>query len=152
MTSGQCIQRSSLSAGTYLTLPCAYRCEPELPYLQYPALLIFEDHYLRQIDHCYGHHTCSLLALLIFVDHWLPIIFAKLVPSHSHPSQESDPRWYWVRYVSPLKFVQCDDAGWWPSLAGLVPAHRVAMEPTCCALYFCALLPTFDCTNSQVHQ
>ena len=40
-----------------------------------------------------------------------------------------------VMYVSHLKFLQCVGAGWYP-LAGLVPAHRVAMEPLCYALYF----------------
>ena len=32
-----------------------------------------------------------------------------------------------VRLVFPLKFLQCGGVGWWP-LAGLVPAHRVAMK------------------------
>mgnify|MGYP007058662600 CR=1 FL=1 len=37
-----------------------------------------------------------------------------------------------IRLVFPLKFLQCDGVGWWP-LAGLVPAHRVAMKtsPLC---------------------
>ena len=37
-------------------------------------------------------------------------------------------------------------AGWW-LLAELVSAHRVAMEPPCCALYFCKAL-----TKLQWHQ
>ena len=35
-----------------------------------------------------------------------------------------------------MKVLQCDSAGWW-LLAGLVPTHRVGVEPPCCALYFC---------------
>ena len=33
-----------------------------------------------------------------------------------------------------MKFLQCDGAGWWP-LAGLVPTHRVSMEPPCYTWY-----------------
>ena len=32
--------------------------------------------------------------------------------------------------------LQRDGAGWW-LLAGLVPTHRVAMEPPSCAWYLC---------------
>ena len=58
---------------------------------------------------------------------------------------------YGVMEVFPLKFRQCDGAGWWPR-AGLVPSHRVAIETS----LLCLILPrgpppTFLGTSSQAH-
>ena len=46
----------------------------------------------------------------------------------------------WGRY-SPLKFLQCDGAGWWLQ-AGMVAAHRVAMETSLLYLICARPLPT----------
>ena len=81
-----------------------------------------------------GHHICSLLAQFSIVDRCFGCLFCQFCPqTPSHPHR----KWFMVGIrlgEFPLKFLQCDGAGWWP-LAGLVPAHRVAMEPPCCAWY-----------------
>ena len=81
-----------------------------------------------------GHHIGSLLAQFSFVDRCFGrLFFANSAPSPSHPHR----KWSMVGIgsgKSPLKFLQCDGAGWW-LLAELVPAHRVAMKPPCCSWY-----------------
>ena len=78
-------------------------------------------------DHCFGHHIGSLLAQFSFVDCCFGHLFGQFcaqplpVPVHGTVGIGSGK-------FLPLKFLQCDGAGWWP-LAGLVPAHRVAMAP-----------------------
>ena len=76
-------------------------------------------------DHCFVHYLGSLLLQFSLVT---CCYFANSAPSPSHPYLEVVHDRYWVRKVSLVKFLQCDGAGWWP-LAGLVPAHRVTMEP-----------------------
>ena len=76
------------------------------------------------IDLSFDRHICCFLVLLIFVDHCLVACFANLVLSRTH-----------YRILHRNRFFQCDVADWWP-LVELVPAHRVAMEPPCCALKF----------------
>lgn len=53
----------------------------------------------------------------------------NLLSCPSHPCWKSEPSMYCIRYVFPLKLLQCGMASWWPQ-TGLVPAHRVVMETT----------------------
>ena len=79
--------------------------------------------------------------------------FARKIsyPAPSLPCWESVLGKYGVRQVFPLKFLQCDGAGWWPQ-AGLVPAHRVAMETSLlCLILARGPPPTFLGTSSQAH-
>ena len=63
------------------------------------------------------------------------LLWSLILPIQ-RPALPTPPRkLFMVGQVSPLKFPRCDGAGWW-LLGGLVPAHRVAMEPPCCAWYF----------------
>ena len=97
-------------------------------------------------DHCFGHYICSLLAQFSFVDRCFGCLFCQFCPQ---PLSHHHRKWFMVGIgsgKSPLKFLQCDGASWWP-LAGLVPAHRVAMEPPCCAWYLHRAL-----TNLGWHQ
>ena len=95
---------------------------------------------------CFGWITallainiCSLLALMIFVDHCFDHLLCQCSAQPLLPLAGIGPRYsFWVRQVLPLKFLQCDGAGWWP-LVGLIPAHRLAMEPP-----FSALIISWD--------
>ena len=66
------------------------------------AVLIVVDHNDGLLDHCFGHHICSLLTQVSFVDHCFGdlldlLYFANLVPSPSHPSLEVVHGRYQVR-------------------------------------------------------
>ena len=87
-------------------------------------------------DRCFGQHICSLLAELSFVDHRFGCLFFRFSAQSFLPLIGMVHGRYLVRLICPLTFLECDVAGWW-LLAGLVLTHRVAMEPPCCAWYFC---------------
>ena len=121
----QCIQQSPGFVGWSQGLASPYAC---IWALVARIAVVFCPDFCRSLpwtDHCFGHRIGSLLSQFSFVDCCFDRLFCQFRTQPFPPLIGSG---------SPLKFLQCDGAGWWP-LAGLVPAHMFAMVPPCCTWY-----------------
>jgi len=94
---------------------------------------------------------CAIKAKLISSQFFQRASWQIFMPSPFQTSWDSAQGKYQVRQqVFPLKFLQCDGAGWW-SLTGLIPAPNVAMETSLpCLAFLWVLQSTIYGTTSSI--